>query len=246
MSQPAILVEGLSYRYPDGTTALQQVDLRVERGSKVGLVGPNGAGKSTLLLCLDGFLASNGAVQIAGLAVRRQNLRRIRSHIGLVFQNPDDQLFMPRLFDDVAFGPINQRLSAEQVRQRVGEALSAVGLTGLEEKAPHHLSMGQKRNATLAAVLAMRPDLLLLDEPSANLDPRWRRRLMGLLAGLKTTMLIASHDLDLIAELCDRVVVLDGGRTVAEGPTGAILADAALMEAHGLEVPARLAGLRGG
>ncbi|HUW84852.1 MAG TPA: ABC transporter ATP-binding protein [Phycisphaerae bacterium] len=241
MCESAIQIESLSYRYPDGTSALRGVDLRAEPGAKVGLVGPNGAGKSTLLLCLDGFLAARGRASVSGLSVSKANVKAIRSHVGLVFQNPDDQLFMPRLFDDVAFGPINQQLDPTQVRQRVAEALTDVGLTGMDDRAPHHLSMGQKRNAAIATVLAMKPDLLLLDEPSANLDPRSRRHLIELLAGMSITMLIASHDLDMIVQLCDRVALLDAGRIVADGATADILSDASLMDRHGLEVPAVLA-----
>ena len=241
MCEPVIRIESLSYRYPDGTDALRGVDLQAEPGARVGLVGPNGAGKSTLLLCLDGFLAARGRATVSGLSVSKANAKAIRSHVGLVFQNPDDQLFMPRLFDDVAFGPINQQLDSTQVKQRVAEALADVGLTGMEDRAPHHLSMGQKRNAAIATVLAMKPDLLLLDEPSANLDPRSRRHLIELLAGMSITMLIASHDLDMIVQLCDRVALLDAGRIVADGATADILSDASLMDRHGLEVPAVLA-----
>lgn len=240
MSEPAVQIESLSYRYPDGTEALNEISLEIAVGSRVGLVGPNGAGKSTLLLCIDGFLRGAVAVRVAGLTVQKSNLDRIRSHVGLVFQNPDDQLFMPRLFDDVAFGPINQKLGADQVRRRTEQALAAVGLADAGERAPHHLSMGQKRNAGIATVLAMKPDLLLMDEPAANLDPRSRRQLTELLGGMDITMLIASHDLELVLRLCDRVVLLDGGRTIASGATKTILGDADLMINHGLEVPPSL------
>jgi len=240
MSQPAVQIELLSYRYPDGTEALREISLEIAVGSRVGLVGPNGAGKSTLLLCIDGFLHGAAAVRVAGLTVQKSNLDRIRSHVGLVFQNPDDQLFMPRLFDDVAFGPTNQKLGPDQVRRRTEQALAAVGLADAGERAPHHLSMGQKRNAGIATVLAMKPDLLLMDEPAANLDPRSRRQLTELLGGMDITMLIASHDLELVLRLCDRVVLLDAGRTIASGPTRAILGDADLMINHGLEVPPSL------
>jgi energy-coupling factor transporter ATP-binding protein EcfA2 len=244
MEQPAIDIVSLNYAYPDGTRALSDVSLRVEAGSKVGLVGPNGAGKSTLLLCIDGFLKCGGRLEVAGVTVQKRNLDRVRSHVGLVFQNPDDQLFMPRLLDDVAFGPINQRLPSSEVDQRVKQALASVGLEGLEGRAPHHLSMGQKRNASIAAVLAMKPDLLLLDEPAANLDPRSRRQLIRLLGGMEITMLVASHDLELILRLCDRVVVLDGGRTVAAGRTADVLGNNELMLGHGLEVPPSILAVR--
>ena len=241
MDVPALEIESLSYRYPDGTAAVKGVDLRIEPGSKVGMVGPNGAGKSTLMLCVDGFLAFDGAIRVAGVSVKKANLKAIRSQVGLVFQQPDDQLFMPRLFDDIAFGPINQQLSAEAVRTRVAQSLAAVGLTGFDDRAPHHLSMGQKRNAAIAAVLAMQPSVLLLDEPSANLDPRSRRQLIRLLREMDIPMLIASHDLEMVVAVAELTVVLDDGRIMAEGPTRDVLANADLMDTHGLEVPASLA-----
>jgi len=236
-----IEVADLGYTYPDGTRALCGVDLRVPQGVKAGLIGPNASGKSTLLLCLDGFLrGQEGRIRIAGLDVCKANLKAIRSLVGLLFQDPDDQLFMPTLWDDVSFGPVNQGLDAARVRARTREALEQVGLAGLEDKAPHHLSLGQKRNAAIATVLAMRPQVLLLDEPSSNLDPRSRRQLIRLLAGMSITMILASHDLGMVAELCSEVHVIDAGRIVAHGPTRQVLADASLMEAHGLEVPAGL------
>ncbi len=240
MNDWLIDVADLSYAYPDGTRALRGIDLRVARGRKSGLVGPNASGKSTLLLCLDGFLRGSGQVRVAGLEVKKASLAAIRSHVGLLFQDPDDQLFMPTLCDDVSFGPMNLKLGAEEVQSRTREALAEVGLAGLEDKAPHHLSLGQKRSAAIATVLAMKPDLLLLDEPSSNLDPRSRRQLIGLLGQMPITMLLASHDLEMVAELCDEVFVIDAGKIVAEGPTRDLLADADLMESHGLEVPASL------
>ncbi|GMV95708.1 MAG: cobalt ABC transporter ATP-binding protein [Phycisphaerae bacterium] len=235
MSDAALRVENLRYAYPDGTAALRGIDLVLEPGEKVGLVGPNGSGKSTLLMCVNGLLNGEGRVLIEGQELTPARLGELRGRVGLVFQSPDDQLFMPTLADDLAFGPVNLGLAAEEVRRRVAEVADEMGLSGLLDRAPHHLSMGQKRTAAIAAVLAMRPGLLLMDEPSSNLDPRWRRRLIELLGTLGVTLLIASHDLALVGGICRRVVVIDEGRLVADGPAGDILGDAALMHAHGLE-----------
>lgn len=236
MADPVLAASGLTYTYPDGTEALRGVCTCLAAGERVGLIGPNGSGKSTLILCLGGFLVSGGQVRVNGVTLHRRNARAFRQGLGIVFQNADDQLFMPRLWDDVAFGPINQGLDSEQVARRVGPALEQVGLTGLEEKPPHHLSMGQRRSAAIATVLAMAPDVLLLDEPSSDLDPRGRRKLIEQLRSLPAAMLIATHDLLLVDELCERVLLIDDGRIVAEGPTRALLLDAKLLTAHGLEV----------
>jgi energy-coupling factor transporter ATP-binding protein EcfA2 len=238
VSAPALALEALAFRYPDGTEALRGVDLAIAPGETVGLVGPNGAGKSTIALNVVGFLhPSAGAVRVFGTVVGHPTLQEVRRRVGLVFQSPDDQLFMSTLFDDVAFGPLNLGLPEEEVRRRTAEALAAVGLAGLEAKFPGHLSGGQKRAAALAGVLAMGPDLLLLDEPSSNLDPASRRGMIDRLATLPQAKLIASHDLEMVLDLCPRVVVLDAGRVVADGPALEILSDAALMGRHRLEVP---------
>jgi cobalt/nickel transport system ATP-binding protein len=239
MPDPAIVVAGLTYAYPKGPTALDRVSLEVKAGESVALVGPNGAGKTTLFLCLSGVLAIRpGMVRLAGLDPALPADRRLLpARVGIVFQNSDDQLFQTTILDDVAFGPLNLGLDAGEVRRRVAEALERVGLTGMEERVPYHLSGGEKRRVALAGVLAMRPDILLLDEPSMYLDPRGRRELIRLLHQLPVTRLIASHDLEMIRETCGRVVMLDGGRVVADGPVDALLADAELMTAHGLEVP---------
>jgi cobalt/nickel transport system ATP-binding protein len=236
---PAIRVEELSYRYPGGPEALDRVSTVVAQGESVGLVGPNGAGKTTLFLCLGGVLrVPAGAMVLAGLdPSRRDDRRRLPAAVGIVFQDSDDQLFNATVFDDVAFGPLNLGLPPAEVRRRVAEALDRVGLTGLAQRVPYHLSGGEKRRAALAGVLAMGPSILLLDEPSLHLDPRGRRGFIRLIQGLTATRMIASHDLELIVETCSRTLVLDGGRLVADGPTRHLLADAALMEAHGLEVP---------
>ena len=239
MSEPAIDATDLSYAYPEGARALDRVTFRVAAGEGVGLVGPNGAGKTSLFLCLSGVLAAQGGtLRVAGLDLRDGAQRRkLPAHVGIVFQNSDDQLFNATVFDDVAFGPLNLGLPPDEVRRRTAEALDKVGLTGKEERAPFHLSGGEKRRAALAGVLAMRPRVLLLDEPSMFLDPRGRRELIALLRGLGGTKLIASHDLEMVLQTCGRVLLLDGGRLVADGPAGEVLVDAGLMEAHGLEVP---------
>jgi len=237
MAEAVVELTDVRYTYPTGTEALRGVTLALAPGERVAVVGPNGAGKSTLVLALGGFVPAEGTIRVAGHTLTPATVRDVRRHLGLVFQNADDQLFMPRLSEDVAFGPATMGLDREEVERRVREALAAVGLEGMEERAPYHLSVGEKRRAALATVLAMRPQVLVLDEPSADLDPRGRRRLIGLLRGLEGTLLVVTHDLDLAVETCGRTVVLDGGRVVADGPTARLLSDAALTEAHGLEVP---------
>jgi len=235
----AIQLRDLTFRYPDGASALAAVSFEIATGESVGLVGPNGAGKTSLFLCLSGVLKPRAEVlRVGGLDVRDPVQRkRLPTQVGIVFQNSDDQLFNATVFDDVAFGPLNLELPSDEVRKRVAEALERVGLTGMEERVPFHLSGGEKRRVALAGVLAMRPSILLLDEPSMYLDPRGRRELIQLLHSLDGTRLIASHDLELILQTCHRVLLLDRGRLMADGPAREILADAALMEAHGLEVP---------
>lgn len=237
---PAIRVAGLSFTYAGGVQALQEICFDVAAGEAVGVIGPNGAGKSTLFLCLAGVLPiAAGVATVAGLDPVRQR-RLLPTKVGLVFQNSDEQLFAATVGDDVAFGPLNLRLPAAEVRNRVAEALAKVGLVGFESRVPHHLSGGEKRRTALAGVLAMRPEVLLLDEPSMFLDPRGRKELLQLLRSLGGTQLIASHDLDFILDRCSRVLLLDRGRLIADGPTATVLSDAALVEAHGLEVPYRL------
>jgi cobalt/nickel transport system ATP-binding protein len=238
-ADPAIRVEELSYAYPQGPTALAGVSFEVPAGQCMGLVGPNGAGKTSLFLCLSGVLRGRARVlRVGGLDVLDPAQRKLLpSQVGIVFQNSDDQLFNATVFDDVAFGPLNLGLAPDEVRRRVEEALGRVGMAGQEGRVPFHLSGGEKRRVALAGVLAMRPSVLLLDEPSMDLDPRGRRELIGLLNGLGGTKVIASHDLEMILRTCGRVLVLDGGRVVADGEVRAVLADEGLMEAHGLEVP---------
>jgi cobalt/nickel transport system ATP-binding protein len=235
--QPALAVEQLDFAYPDGHVALRDVSLTVNRGEKVALVGPNGAGKSTLMLHLNGILGGNGHIQIAGMPVSKPNLPLIRAKVGLVFQNPDDQLFSPTVFEDVAFGPLHMGLPEAQVRARVKRALEQVGMSHYAERLSHHLSVGEKKRIAIATVLSMDPELLVLDEPSAGLDPRARRSLINLLRELSLTMLISTHDMLMVLELFPRMVIMDEGQIVADGPTEVLIKDEALLAAHGLESP---------
>ena len=234
-------VRGLAYAYPDGYQALYGVDLAVARGERVALLGPNGAGKTTLALHLNGILrAGTGTIRIGGLEVRaadRQTLREVRRRVGLVFQDPDDQLFMPTVRDDVAFGPANLGLRGAELTERVDEALTAVGMADVADRPPHHLSFGQRRRVAVATVLAMRPEVLVLDEPTSNLDPASRRELADVIRSLDVTVLLVTHDLPYALELCPRAVVLSGGVIVADGATADILADETLLREHRLELP---------
>lgn len=233
-----LTVAGLSFTYPDGTQVLREVSLVVEPGERVGLLGPNGAGKTTFVLHLNGILrASSGTVSLGDTVLSDQTLREIRSRIGLVFQDPDDQLFMPTVFADVAFGPTNFGYSTDEVAQRVKIALDAVGELALSDRAPHHLSGGERRKVAIATVLASDSELLVLDEPTSNLDPAGRRELVVLLTSLPSTQLVVSHDLPFVLELCPRVVIMDRGRVVADGPTAELLSNRELMSKHRLELP---------
>jgi cobalt transport protein ATP-binding subunit len=233
-----IEVEHLHYAYPDGFEALRGIDLVVARGEKVALVGPNGAGKSTFMLHLNGTrAAAHGSVRVGGVSVERANLGHIRAAVGLVFQDPDDQLFSPTVRDDVAFGPLHMGLPEPEIHRRVEAALAAVGMAGFERRLPHHLSLGQRKRVAMATVLSMDPSVLVFDEPSAGLDPRGRRGLIELLRALSQTVLVATHDMRLVADVLPRTVVMDGGVVVADGPTEVILADVPLLETHGLEAP---------
>ena len=237
MAVASISLEEVSFTYPDGQVALQGVSLEVPPGETLGLMGPNGAGKSTLLLHLNGLLRGSGRVVVGGTAVTDRTLPEIRSKVGFLFQNPDDQLFMPTVWDDVAFGPRNAGLPKEEVRRRVEEALRVAGMADCALRPPHHLSLGQKKRVALATVLALDCQALVLDEPTSGLDPRGRRELARFLTGLEQTRIIATHDLEFAVELCDRVAVLEGGRIVAVGHPSKVLADTELMERTGLEVP---------
>jgi cobalt/nickel transport system ATP-binding protein len=235
--ETCVEIRDLSYVYHDGRQALRGISLDIRPGEKAALVGPNGAGKSTLLLHLNGILQGDGAVRVMGREVAEPHLAHIRAQVGLVFQDPDDQLFSPTVFEDVAFGPLYAGLSEEEIRRRVGWALAQVEAGAYAERVSHHLSLGEKKRIAIASVLSMEPEILVLDEPTAGLDPRTRRRLIELLQELPQTMLVATHDINLVAEILPRTIVLDEGKKVADGPTGELLRDTALMEAHGLEVP---------
>ncbi len=237
-AQPLIELTNVVYRYPDGTEALTGINLSVAEGRSLALLGPNGAGKSTLLLHLNGILRpSSGSVCVGGLDVSDSTVRDIRRQVGLVFQDPDDQLFMTTLYEDVAFGPLNMGLSPAEADSLVHAALHEVGLADSASRPGHHLSFGQRKRAALATVIVMEPTVLVLDEPTANLDPRSRRQMVALLTSLGTTSLIATHDMDVAWELCADAAVLDGGRIVAFGTRDEILTDEALLHAHGLELP---------
>ena len=234
----ALAVSGVSFTYPDGTPAVADVDLEVEMGERVAMLGPNGAGKTSLLLLLIGVLdAQAGSIEVGGLRLEEDSLREVRRRLGLVLQDPDDQLFMPTVAEDVAFGPANLGLRGSELRARVEEALDAVGEAGLSDRAPHHLSGGERRRVSIATVLAMNPQILVLDEPTSNLDPAGRRELVGLLRGMDSTQIVVTHDLPFALELCPRSVILDGGRVVADGPTALLMADRDLMTRHRLELP---------
>jgi len=229
-----VRVDNLSFCYPDGQQALTDITLTIYQGETVALIGPNGAGKSTLLLHLNGILRSNGVVKVLGKTVDDKNLKWLRSKVGLVFQNPDDQLFSPTVFDDVAFGPINMGYAEAEVRQCVARALDWAGMTGYEQRSPQHLSVGEKKRIAIATVLAMTPEILVIDEPTANLDPGSKWSLIELLKRLSMTKIIATHDLELVQALCQRVIVFDKGRIITDGTTNHILADKPLLVAHGL------------
>ncbi|MDI3280698.1 MAG: ABC transporter ATP-binding protein [Bacillota bacterium] len=235
MKPASLTVKDVSFAYPDGQHALHSVSLTVAPGEAVAILGPNGAGKSTLLLHLNGILApAKGEIWVGELQLNKHNLKEIRRLVGVVFQDPDDQLFMPTVFEDVAFGPLNLGLAEAEIAERVRAALSRVDLEGYERRSAHHLSFGEKKRVCLAAVLAMEPGVLALDEPTSNLDPRGRRRLLELLSAIPLTRIIATHDLDLVRRLCPRAVILDGGRIVADGPSAELLRDETLLDSHGL------------
>jgi cobalt/nickel transport system ATP-binding protein len=238
MTDTSLLVRDLAYAYPDGQQALFGVDLEVRRGERVALLGPNGAGKTTLVLHLNGILtAGHGTVTVAGLSVTSENVREIRRMVGIVFQDPDDQLFMPTVREDVAFGPANLGLRGDELDERVRQALDQVGMLPYVDRPPHHLSYGQRRRVAVATVLAMRPEILVLDEPSSNLDPASRRELADILLDLELTTLMVTHDLPYALELCPRTVILDEGVIVANGSTRDLLCDEDLMREHRLELP---------
>ena len=241
MSTPVVDIQGLGFAYPDGTVALSDVELHIHRGERVALLGPNGAGKTTLILHMNGIhLPQTGTVAVSGLPVRHDNLIDIRRRVGIVFQDPDDQLFMPTVREDVAFGPANLGLKGRDLDERVEQALATVEVADLADRPPNHLSFGQKRRVAIAGVMAMAPEILILDEPTSNLDPASRVDLTGVLDELDVTQLIVTHDLLYALEICERSVILDAGRIVADGPTRDVLGDEALLAKHRLGLPAGL------
>lgn len=241
MSHHIVEFQDIHFNYPDGTEALKGASFRIIHGEAVGIVGANGAGKSTLLSHMNGYLLpSSGTVTIGDLQLDKKTRMEIRKKVGVVFQNPDDQLFMPSVFEDVAFGPLNLGMSPEKTKERVHEALKTVGCLPLKDKPPHHLSCGQKSAVAIATVIAMQPDILVMDEPASSLDPRARRQLINLLKAFKHTRIIASHDLDLIMDVCERCIVIKDGVVAADGPAGEILSDKTLLEENNLELPLSL------
>ncbi len=239
MSHHYLQFDEVHYRYPNGLEALRGVSFRLFHGEKVALIGTNGAGKSTLLLHTDGLLMpSHGRVVVGGVQLTRKTASLIRRTVGLVFQNPDDQLFMPTVGEEVAFGPANMALTPAEIDRRVTEALEAVGARTLRDRSPFHLSDGQKKRVAIATVLAMEPSILVLDEPTATLDPRARRQIIELIRGFHHTSLVATHDLEMVRELCPRTLVLNEGRIVADDATPRIFGDRSLLERCGLEPPA--------
>jgi len=241
MSHHIVKFENVSYQYPDGTRAIRNVSFLITHGESVGIVGANGSGKTTLLMHLNGYvLPTEGTINIGDIILNKSTRQEIRKKVGLVFQNPDDQLFMPTVYEDVAFGPINLGMDEERVKEKVKEALTLVNCYELKDKPPHHLSGGQKRAVAIATVISMDPDILAMDEPSSNLDPKSRRYLINLLKNFKHTKIIASHDLDLILDVCERCIVLKDGSIVADGDAKDLLSDRQLLESNNLELPLSL------
>jgi len=240
LATEVVSVRSLTYAYPNGHVALRDINLTIREGERVALMGPNGAGKSTLLMHLNGIVRSQrprGSIDICGQPLNDTNLRQIRALVGVVFQNPDDQLFSPTVEDDVAYGPLYMGCSKEDIRQRVERALVAVDMSGFEKRMPHQLSLGQRKRISLATVLAMDPQILVLDEPSAGLDPRARRGLIALLDTLPQTLIASTHDMRLVRDLFTRAIIMEEGRIVLDAPTDEIIHDETLLERHGLELP---------
>lgn len=241
MSHHIVRFENVIFKYPDGTSALNEVSFLITHGESVGIVGANGSGKTTLLMHLNGYLLPmSGTINIGDFILNKKTRMEIRKKVGVVFQNPDDQLFMPTVYEDVAFGPINMGLDESSVDIKVRRALEIVGCYDLKDKPPHHLSGGQKRAVAIASVIAMEPDILAMDEPSSNLDPKSRRALINLLKSFSHTKIIASHDLDMILDVCERCIVIKDGEVVADGPSESILSNEKLLEENNLELPLSL------
>ncbi len=239
-SKWALELKNVSYQYPDGHQALKEISFKVAPGERVGIIGPNGAGKTTLLLAICGLIEFKGEIKIFGELLTSSNSHYLRRKLGLLFQDPNDQLFMPRIYEDVAFGPKHLGWSEEEIQRKVKATLKKLGLEGFESRSGHHLSFGEKKRCALATVLVMEPEILLFDEPTSNLDPRARREFINILKQILGTQIIISHDLEMILRLTSRVITLDKGEKICEGETQEILSNPQLMESHGLEVPASL------
>lgn len=238
MSHHKLEVRNLHFSYPDGYEAVKNISFTIHHGEAVGIIGANGAGKSTLLMLLMGIVfPDRGEVLVGDVQVTKKTLPMIRQRLGMVFQNPDDQLFMTTVYDDVAFGPRNYKLCEKEVKGRVEKALELVGISHLKDRAPFKLSGGEKRSAAIASILSMQPDVLIMDEPTSALDPKSRRRVMSLLKSFEHTKIITSHDLDMMFELCNRIIVIKNGEVAADGPTAEILTNVELLESCGLELP---------
>lgn len=244
MQKKIIDVKNLNYSYPDGTQALKDISLEVFEGETLGVIGPNGAGKSTFLLHLNGILKGKGHIRVLDMDLNDKNLKKIRSKVGMVFQDPDNQLFMPTVFEDVAYGPLNMDMKKDEVEEAVVNALKKVDMLYAMKRISHHLSFGEKKRISIATVLSMNPDILVLDEPSSNLDPRHRRDLINFIKSLEITKIIATHDLDMVLDLCSRVVLFNRGTVVADGDVMKILNNKELLELHDLETPLSLSCLR--
>ncbi|MBS3818865.1 ABC transporter ATP-binding protein [bacterium] len=240
MKKKAVRIQDLSFSYPDKSAALDRISFSVSSGESLGIIGPNGAGKSTALLHLNGVLKGKGEVRILGEKVHKGNLKWVRSRVGIVFQDPNDQLFMPTVFDDVAFGLLNLGWEKEEVQNRVQRVLKNLGLEGVQDRNPSHLSFGEKKKISLATVLVLEPEILVLDEPTANLDPGSRRNFLEILEGIPKTKIMATHDLDSVWQLCSRVLLMNKGKVIAQGESREILEDEKLLEQNNLEVPHRL------
>jgi len=240
MKNTAVQVTDLNFSYPDKTNALKNINFSLGKGQSLGIIGPNGSGKSTLLLHLNGVLKQDGSVRIFGDLIKKQNIKTIRRKVGLVFQDPNDQLFMPTVFDDVAFGPLNLGMDRDQIEKKVKITMKNLGLNGYEEKNPSHLSLGERKKVSLATVLVLEPQILVLDEPTANLDPGSKKSFINIIKKISTTKIIASHDMDSIFDLCGRVLMMNDGRIVTQGKSEHILMDKELLEANNLELPSQL------
>ncbi len=234
MSKSAISIENLSFSYPDGRPVLKDISINVDQGESVALIGPNGAGKSTLLLHLNGILHTDGIVRILGVTITKKNLKWIREKVGLVFQNPDDQLFSPTVYDDIVFGLLNTGHSEDDICDMVKQSLTQVGMSGYEDRVPHHLSLGEKKRIAIASVLCMKPEIIAFDEPTSNLDPRGRWSLINLITTLSSTKVIATHDLDMVLKICPRTIIIYEGQVIADGKTSQILEDTVLLKTSGL------------